>query len=101
MSRRTAREAEKVLSNLLKAKGVSKEVIGNINRAESDASRLLSLVSQLARGDITSLVGYLAGLGPYGVAAAVAIGVGAVAYGVYQQATRERPAEVYLWRYPK
>ena len=97
----SARASEEILKNLMEAKGISREVINNLSRAEGNASRLFSIVSQLARGDITGIVTYLAGLGPYGVAAAVAIGVGAVAYGVYQQATRERPAEVYLWRYPK
>jgi len=97
----STREAEKVLQELMKARGVSREVISDIRRAETDATRLLSMVSQLARGDITSLVGYLATLGPYGVYAAIALGVAAVAYGIYQQATREQPTEMYFWRYPK
>lgn len=101
MSTRSAREAENILQQIMKAKGVARDTRMEIRRAETDATRLLSTVSQLARGDITSIVTYLASLGPYGLAAAVAIGVGAMAYGMYQQATRERPSEMYYWRYPK
>ena len=96
----SVRASEKILENLLKAKGTSRSTIREINRAESQASRLLMTVSQLARGDVTGILTYLAGLGPYGVAAAVAIGIGAVAYGIYQQVTKEQPAELYFWRYP-
>lgn len=100
MSERSARTAEKVLQNLMKARGTSREVIRDINRAESGAIRLLSVVSGLTRGDVTALVTYLAGLGPYGVAAAIALGVGAMTYAIYQQATKEQPTEEYYWRYP-
>ena len=85
----------------MKAKGISRDVISNLNQADRDANRLLATVSQLARGDITSLITYLASLGPYGVVTAIALGTTAVAYGIYQNITREKPAEVYLWRYPK
>ena len=98
---RSAREAERILQQLMKSKGVARDVRMEIRRAETDATRLVSIVSQLARGDITSVVTYLASLGPYGLAAAIAIGVSAAAYGIYQQATRERPSEMYYWRYPK
>ena len=72
-----------------------------IRVANSELSSLMSMASQLARGDVTGVVTYLASLGPYGVATAVALGTAAVAYGIYQQVTAERPTEMYYWRYPK
>ena len=99
MSQTSARNAEKVLKELLKAKGVSKDVISNINTAERDATRLLSSVSQLARGDVTGIAGYLAGLGPKGLALAVILEGLAVGYEIYKHVTTPTPSEVYHWRY--
>jgi len=101
MSQRSARAASEVVTKLLKAKGVSRDVLRNINQADRDSMRLLATVSQLARGDVTGIITMLAGLGPYGVAAAVALGTAAVAYGIYTQVTKEQPTEMYYWRYPK
>lgn len=95
------RESEVVLNNLLKAKGVSKEVLGNLREGERDATRVMALASNLARGDVTGIVMQLSQLGPYGVAAALAIGAGAIGYGIYRQLTEEKPSEYYFWRYPK
>ncbi len=94
-------DSEKILENLLKAKGTSKEIISNLRDSERESMRVLSVVSQLSRGDISGLLVQLSMLGPYGVAAEVAIGTAAVAYGIYQQLTAEKPSEYYFWRYPK
>ena len=95
------RESEIILNNLLKAKGVSSEVISNIRMSEMEAMRVMSIVSQLSRGDITGVMVTLSRFGAYGVAAAIAIGTAAVAYGIYQQITTPKPSEYYYWRYPK
>jgi hypothetical protein len=90
-----------ILDNLLKTKKISNDIRSSIRDAQSDALRLQSIVSGLARGDVTSLVLYLSRMGPYGVAAALAIAGAAVAYGIYQQLTAEKPTEYYYWRYSK
>jgi len=95
------RESEIVLNNLLKAKGVSNDVLNNLRVGERDANRVLAITSQLSRGDISGLLVQLSTLGPYGIAAAIGIGAAAAAYGIYQELTKERPSEVYYWRYPK
>jgi hypothetical protein len=95
------RESEQILNNVLKAKGVSREIISNIQQSERDALRVMSVVSQMARGDVTGLVLQLSRLGPYGVAAAAVVATAAVAYGIYHQLTAEKPTEYYYWRYPK
>lgn len=100
MSERSARTAKTIVSELLKAKGVSSEVIRSIGQAERDSSRLLATVSQLGRGDVTGLMAQLATLGPKGIAAAVVIGTIAVGYEIYKHVTEETPSEVYHWRYP-
>ena len=101
MSTQSARAASDIVTKLLKAKGTSRDVLRNINQAETSSMRLLATVSQLTRGDITGIITMLAGLGPYGIAAAVALGTAAVAYGIYTQVTKEQPTEMYYWRYPK
>ncbi len=98
---KTLSDSQQILNNLLAAKGVSKELVSDIRTSERDATRVLSIISQLSRGDITGLLVQLTRLGPYGVAAAIAIGTAAVAYGIYQQLTTEKPSEYYYWRYPK
>jgi len=95
------RESQQILNNLLKAKGVSREVVSNVQTSERDAMRVMSLVSQLSRGDVTGIMMQLSRFGAYGVAAAIAVGTAAVAYGIYTQLTAEKPSEYYFWRYPK
>jgi hypothetical protein len=93
-------ESQQILNNLLKAKGISQEVISNIREAERDAMRVMSIVSQLSRGDISGLLVQLTRFGPYGIIAALGIGVTAFAYAIYQALTAEKPSEYYYWRYP-
>lgn len=100
MSARSARDAEKILKSLVKSKTETRLLMSEVNRAEASASRLLTSVTQLARGDVTGILAQLTALGPYGVALATIIGGAVVAYGIYQQVTKEQPTELYFWRYP-
>jgi len=100
MSERTARTAELVLNNLLKAKRETKDLAHILRSTQSELHQLSSIVTGLGRGDVTTLLSLLAGLGPYGVLAAIAVGTGAVAYGIFEQAMKPRPEEIYQWRYP-
>jgi len=100
MSSRSASAAENIFNNLLKAKGVAKTVRSDVRSAQGDVTRLMSLTSQLSRGDVTGLVTYLAGTGQVGLAAALIVAGAAVTYGIYQKLTTPKPTEVYMWRYP-
>ena len=101
MSQQSAYAARQIINQLLEARGVSRDILSDIGRAETDAYRLLGIASQLTRGDISGLVSYLAMLGPKGAALAAAIGVAFVGYHIYQTLTTPKPTEVYIWRYPK
>jgi hypothetical protein len=95
------RESQVILNNLLKAKGASKDLLRNLRSGERDANRVLAVVSQIGRGDVTGVIMQLSTLGPLGLKAALVLGAAAVAYGIYQQITAEKPSEYYYWRYPK
>ena len=100
MSSHSTRAAGEILDKLLKSKTELKTLRSELRSAEVDTMRLTSMVSQLARGDPTSLIVQLTSMGPLGVKLAIGVAALAVAYGIYKQLTKEQPTEMYFWRQP-
>ena len=97
----SAAEARKILDNLLKAKRETRVLASDVRSAESDVTRLFSIAQQLSRGDVTGLIAQLTTFGPYGIAAGLVIGGAAIGYAIYREVTKEKPTELYFWRYPE
>ena len=97
----TAAESRKIMENLLKAKTETRLLSSELRTAELGATRVMSIVSDLARGDVSSLIMQLTSMGPYGIAAGLIIGGTAIGYAIYRELTKEKPTELYFWRYPE
>jgi len=97
----SAAEARKIMDNLLKAKSETRLLSSDLRLVESQTSRVLSIIGQLGRGDVTGLIAQLTTLGPYGIALGLAIGGMAIGYTIYHEITKEKPTELYFWRYPE
>lgn len=101
MSVQSTRAAREVLDNLLKSKTELRNLRIEIRGVNADISRISTTLTRLAMGDPTGLIIQLAQMGPLGLKLALGTAAATMAYLFYRELTREKPTELYFWRYPE